>query len=68
MGILFVVALINREYVGLNFLLINSDWVMEMDKLAWVVAGVFRVLTIGLFALAAFEWRSYRVVVAKTEQ
>ena len=68
MGILFVVVLINREYVGLIFLLINSDWVLEMDTISWVVASVLLVVTLGLFALAAYEWRRSRVVVAKTER
>lgn len=66
-GILFVVALMNRLYIGLIFVLINSDPILEIDTLAWVVIGVLFFVTILLLALAAYEWRRYRVAVVKTE-
>jgi uncharacterized integral membrane protein len=67
-GILFVVALLNREYIGLMLLLFNSDLILQMDTLAWVVVGILLVVTIVLLGLAAFEWRRSRVTVTKTDQ
>jgi len=67
-GILFVVALLNREYIGLIILLFNSDLILEMDTLAWVVVGALLLVTLLLLGLAAYEWRRSRVTVTKTDQ
>lgn len=66
-GILCVVALFNKLYIGLIFVLINSDLILEMDTLSWIVVGFLLVLTIVLLGLAAFEWRRLRVQITKTD-
>lgn len=66
-GILFVVALLNREYIGLIILLFNSDLILEMDMLAWVVVGILLVMTIELLGIASYELRRSRITVTKTD-
>ena len=37
-GIVGIVALLNREYLGLFILFFNADLILEMETIAWVVA------------------------------
>jgi hypothetical protein len=67
LGILCVVAVLNREYIGLMLLLFNSDLILQMDTLAWAIVGFLLILTIVLLGLAAYEWHRSRVQITPTD-
>ena len=67
-GIVGIVALLNREYLGFFILFFNADLILEMETLAWVVVGVFFVVAIVLLGLATYEWRRSRITLAKADQ
>jgi hypothetical protein len=57
-GIFFVLTLVRRDWVELIF---NIDPDQGNGSLEWLIVGALLVLTIVLFALAAFEWRRTRI-------
>ena len=60
-GVLFVVTLINREWIELVF---RVDPDQGSGTLEWLVVGGLLVVTLALISLAGYEWRRASVAAA----